>query len=63
VRESFPSHGSGLSKDVPVRGVSAIGWFNVSILSFLIHRWEDFDQPFHTAESATQNSGGVLPVG
>jgi hypothetical protein len=35
VRESFPSHGSGLSKDAPVRGIPAIVWNNLSILSSL----------------------------
>ena len=38
VRESFPSHGSGLSKDAPMRGIPAIGWTNVSILSPLYAR-------------------------
>src|SRR5438552_3543604 len=32
VPESFPSHGSSLSKDAPARGIPAIVWNNVSIL-------------------------------
>ena len=36
MRESFPSHGSGLSKDAPVRDVPAIVRLNLSILSSLI---------------------------
>ncbi len=35
MRETFASHGSSLSKDAPVRGIPAILWINVGILSFL----------------------------
>src|ERR1017187_4796059 len=57
VRESFPSHGSSLSKDTPVRGVPAIFWFNVSILSLVIPLLAELDQLFCRAMSATQSSG------
>src|SRR5215471_17555214 len=46
VRESFPSHGSSLSKDAPVRGIPAIGWINVSILSPLYARQDHLTSAF-----------------
>ncbi len=45
MRESFPSHGSGLSKDAPARGIPAILWPNVSILSPLYARLDHLTSP------------------
>ncbi len=53
MRESFPSHGSSLSKDTPERGIPAIGWINVSILSLLYACADGSTSPFAGAWCAT----------
>jgi hypothetical protein len=65
VRESFPSHGAKaspvrtLSKDALSRGVPAICWMNVNILSPLYARPDQSSSPFAGCGPATQNSGGA----
>ena len=46
-----------LSKDAPERGIPAIGWINVSILSLLYSCADASTSPFAGAKCAKQNSG------
>lgn len=59
VRESFSSHGSGLSKDAPSRDTPATGWMNVSILSPLYARSHQSSSRF-TGKDAPRKTAAAL---
>jgi hypothetical protein len=61
VRESFPSHGSSLSKDAPVGGIPAIGWMNVSILSPLYACEDQLASPF-AGEGPPRKTAAALEI-